>query len=450
MLAQLPNRLRALSPRVILAIGWIGIVLYGFPGHMSYDSVAQLAESRSGVYSNAHPPAMAALWRLCEVFIAGPFLMLALQTLGFITGAYLLLCRRIASRPAAVLTVLVLWFPPVANTMSTIWKDSQMAAFLLLGTALILSPRRKIKLVGLLALCAATAMRHNALAMTLPLVVLLFVWDPAHRWWKRYALAACAWIAVTLAAQLATKALTDHERFLWHESIALLDMVGTLRHVDDLPDETLRELFAGLELRHTENLHEKLRYTQDPNWSLIDNLWWATDGFFIRPRNAEERAAAARAWRAVIPAHLGAYLTYRTQVFRQLIQLTEGPFTSAAYIWFTDIQDLLASADLVSHTAYPSRGQQLLNAAMWRLGFTALFRIYIYLFLALILLAFCLRNREPRALLASGLVGEAALFVLAPTPDFRYSFWLVVTAVLSLILVIAPRMKRATQASVDE
>jgi hypothetical protein len=437
---RLIERLQALSPRAILVFGWLGLIVYAFPGHMSFDSVGQLLESRSGVFSDGHPPAMAAEWRLVELFVQGPVGMLVIQSLAFIAGAYLLFERRMSKRAAAIAASLLLWFPPVANTMSTIWKDSQMTGFLVLGTGLLLSSRRRTQLLALLCLVLATAMRHNAFAMTFPLVGLLFVWNPAHRWYKRYAIAIGAWLAVTLSAQILTRALTDEPRHLWHQSMALCDIVGTLRNVPDIPDEQLRTLFDGIELKYEDHLHDQIRYINDPTWNPVDNLWWATDRLFVRPRTAQERDAVVRAWSAVVPSHVTAYLEYRWLVFRQLLQLVDTPLPSSAYIWFTDIQDLYGSAKAISHNAHPSGIQAWMHEVMFGLGGTLLFRVYFYLFLAFALLPFCYRDREAFAFVASGLTSEAALFFATPTPDFRYSFWLLLATVIALVLIIARRI----------
>jgi hypothetical protein len=443
MRESIGGRVRAFSPVTILAIGWVGILLYGFPGHMSYDSVGQLLEARAGVYTDGHPPAMAVLWRVVETVIAGPLGMLLIQTACFLAGAYLLFKQRMSPRAAAVTATMLLWFPPVSNAMSTIWKDSQMTGFLMLGTGLLVTAGRRAQLWGLAAVLVATMMRHNAFAMTFPIIGLLFVWNPAHRWWKRYAIAIAAWFAVTLSAQMITRALTDEQRFIWHQSLALLDMVGTLRNVPDMTDAELSDLFDGIALRKSEGLHDAIRATHDPAWTPVDNLWHATDSFFVRPRTADERAAVARAWRATVPSHLGAYLAYRWVVFRQLVQLTDVPLGSPAYIWFTDIQDLYGSAAQIGHNAHPSGAQIALHEAMMAFGSTFMFHVYFYIFLALALVPFCLRDREALALVASALTSEAALFVLTPTTDFRYSFWLLLGTVVALILAIARRRQIA-------
>jgi hypothetical protein len=416
---------------------------------MSFDSAAQLIESRGGEYSDGHPPAMAALWRAAEAFVAGPLVILILQTSLLLLGAYLLLARRMQPRTAAVVASLLLWFPVVSNTMSTIWKDSLMAGFLLLGAALLLSERRGVRIGGLALLAAGTAMRHNALAMTLPLIVLLFVWNPAHVWWRRYAIAFAAWIAVTGSAQLVNRALTERQLYLWHQSLAQLDIVGTLQYVDDMPDEELHAILDGTGALLTDHQHAKLRITRAPDANAVEQLWAVTDRLFARPRPAklgekprivqtpEQRAAISRAWRAVVPTHLVAYARYRWDVFRQLLQLTNVPIGSAAYVWFNDIQDLDDSAIKLSHDASYSGIQAPLHDAMYWLGSTWLFNVYLYVVLGIGLLPWCLRDRDVLALVLSGLIGGAALYVLTPTTDFRYMFWTAISVLLGLILTVA-------------
>ncbi|HEX5058993.1 MAG TPA: hypothetical protein VFV99_06515 [Kofleriaceae bacterium] len=456
------SRVRALSPTTILAIGWLGLVLYAFPGHMSFDSAAQLIESRGGSYTDAHPPAMAALWRLVEVFVSGPVGILLIQTTTLLAGAYLLLKRRMSPRAAAVTTSLLLWFPVVSNTMSTIWKDSLMSAFLLLGTALLLSERRNVRIGGLAFLAAATAMRHNAFAMTLPLVVLLFVWNPAYAWWRRYAIAFAAWIVVTGSAQFVNRALTRHELHLWHQSLAELDIVGTLQYVDDIPDAELHRILDGTGAVLTDHQHAKLRVARAPDVDVVAQLWVVTDALFARPRPPKlglrwpdvqtpaQRDAMARAWKEVVPTHLSAYLHYRWDVFRQLMQMTEVPVGSAAYLWFNDIQDIDDSAYKIGHDASYSGIQRPLHDAMWWLGSTVLFNVYVYVLLAIALLPWCLRDREVLGLVASGLVGSAGLFVVAPTTDFRYMFWLVLCALLGLIMTVTRQIAWVTASTMKQ
>src|SRR5689334_4412165 len=94
--------LRALRPSVILALGWSLFAAYAYPGLMSMDSFDQLEEARAGFFTDSHPPAMAALWSIVDRLLPGPFGMLLLQSIPFVIGLYLILCRVASPRGAAV------------------------------------------------------------------------------------------------------------------------------------------------------------------------------------------------------------------------------------------------------------------------------------------------------------------------------------------------------------
>lgn len=447
--------LDALSPRAILAIGWLGLMVYAYPGFMSYDSVLQLEQARAGVYGGGHPPMMGLVWALTDAIVAGPLGMLVIQVSCFLGGAYLLLRRAMTERRAAICATLLLWFPPVAAVMGVIWKDAQMAAFLVLGAALLMSPRRAVRVAGLALCFLATAMRYNALAITLPLVLLLFAWSPAYRWWQRYAIAIAAWALVTLAASVVNDRLTapSLRRHLWHDGLALLDLVGTLRYADDLPDAEVREALAGTPLRVTTDLQAAARASYAPETvdearvstfgtgSYVPALWVTTYNVFAPPTTAEHRAAIARAWRRLVLGNPAAYLAYRARVFRERVHLGDDDIPSGAYVWFADVLDLEGSTRRLGHNATTSRLQLQLRDAMLWLGTTWLFRPWIYLALSLVLVALCRRHRDVLALALSGLANEAALFVLAPTIDYRYSFWLVVSTALTVVMLIARRAR---------
>ncbi len=431
-----------MKPRTILGIGWIVAMLYAYPGYMSFDSVWQLAESRTGVYGNWHPPVMAQLWRIVELFVTGPFGMLAIQLTCFLAGVYLLLKRVMRDRNAAICAIALLLFPPVLNTMSVIWKDAQMAAWLLLGIPLLLDERRKVRIAGLACFVLGTGMRHNALAMTGPLVFFLFEWKAGMRWWKRYAIAFVAWLCVTLSAQLITKALTQKDYHLWTDSMALLDMTGTLRYAPDISDAELRADLDGLQIVPRDHLQDAARATPDPTTNIIYQIWNATNSFFKTPRTDAERAAVGRAWKKIVLGHPAAYLTYRMQFFRELLQLTDGPIGSPVYFWFNDVQDLFASADKIDHDASISGFQKEAHIAMDWLGGTLLFTPYVYFFLSIVLLAFCWGHRIAFTLFVSALCGELGLYFAAPTTDQRYSFWLILGTLLGLVVIVAERARR--------
>src|SRR5580704_577162 len=158
----LRSRMRSLSPRAILAGGYAIFALYAYPGYMSWDSMTQLAQARRGIYTDDHPPAMAALWRVLELVLTGPLPMLLIGSIPFVVGLYSLLARVMTRRAAAIATVLLLWFPPIGTVIAAIYKDTLMASLLVAGTALLLSERSRRHVWGLVLIGGATAMRYNA------------------------------------------------------------------------------------------------------------------------------------------------------------------------------------------------------------------------------------------------------------------------------------------------
>lgn len=204
------QRIAALSPWVIVAIGWSVFVLYAYPGLMGADSFAQLDDVRAGVYRDANPPVVTLVWSILDRIIAGPFGMLVLQSTCFLGGAYLIARRLVRPRVAAVCTAIVLLLPPVLAVMAVVSPDGLLAGLGLLGLGLLLDDRRSARVSGLVVLAIAGATRCHAAAATLPIVVLAFPWPQGPRL-RRYALAAGVWLALVGAAWGANALLTDRE-----------------------------------------------------------------------------------------------------------------------------------------------------------------------------------------------------------------------------------------------
>ena len=268
-------RLRTWSPAIILAIGWVGFLVFAFPGEMTWDSVRSVIASRTQRYTDASPPALAILWSWIEHVVAGSFGMLLLQSSTLLGGIYLVLRRTFAPRAAAWLAVAVLLFPPVMMPMAFIWEQSVMAGLLMLGTGLLLSPRQGARIAGLGAMLCASAVRYDAYLITLPLIVLLFRWGPRDltRRWPRYAQAVVAWLAVTLASSGVNRVLTDPQQYPWHVSVALHDIAGTLAFADgELPDAELNDLLAATELLIERDIHAAIRRVYAPR-RIVRTSW---------------------------------------------------------------------------------------------------------------------------------------------------------------------------------
>ncbi len=195
----------------VLAAGWLAFVVYAYPGLMSTDSVDQLLQARHGPITDWHPPLMAFVWRwLDRVYTyVGPLPMLVAQSVAFLLGVDGILRRVLAPRGAALAAMLVLLFPPVQAVMAVIWKDSQMAGYMMAGTACLLPPSRRWRIAGLALFAVA------------------------------------AWIGVTVAGFAANAILCDRHEHPLPRSLALYDIAGTFVGAGALHDAEANELLDG-------------------------------------------------------------------------------------------------------------------------------------------------------------------------------------------------------------
>lgn len=430
---------RLATRRVVLAIGWLAFCVYAYPGYLSTDSVDQLVQARGAPLHDWYPPVMAIVWRTTDHLIAGPFPMLVIQSVAFLLGLDAILRRIVAPRTAAIAASAILLFPAVITQMAVIWKDSQMAGFLVAGAACLLSAQRRWRLAGCALLVLATAQRYNAPAATLPLVLGLLPWrDESPRWrWRRHARALAAWIAITVLAFAANRVLTERETHPWHSSLALLDIAGMIAHAPSrVSDAELRELLAGVPGAPTESIQQRVRKVYRPE------AWWPLangDGRIVAaPTTEAERDAVARAWRQLLSAYPGAYLAHRWSVWKWVLGARGARPAAAVWDGFTENDAQIA---MIAHQASHAPLQAKWLAALHRIEATLVFRVWAYLLVSLALLPLCRGNRIAFVVLASGLAYELSLLVVAPSADYRYSHWMIVCAVTAAVLVFAARYR---------
>lgn len=404
-------------PRTIYIVALVGIVLYGFPGLTSYDSIVQLDAARRWELGDWHPAVMSALWRVVELVVSGTFGMLLLQAAAFVAGIGGILRTELAPRRAALVALAIAWFPPVLVVMGVIWKDAQMAGYLVLAVALCAGPPGRRRWLGIALFVLASALRHNAPAATLAPIVLLVARERGR--WQRWLVGVAAWLAITFAGVGLDAALTNHPGPGLSDWIEVTDIQGIARWAGPLSDDELRPLLAGANLHVDRDLQRELAAHYDPRNYLE---------FSQHPQplelsqTPEQRDAIRHAWRTLVLHEPLAYAHHRWLVFRQVLEL-RAPSRPPAFV---------TTDDLYSRTT-PSAIQRawfwLVRAIgpLWYVPF-------IYLAVGLCLLALA-RTRLEFALLGSGLVYELGLFAGAMTGDYRYSHWMIVTVVLAAVLI---------------
>jgi len=439
-------RIRELKPFTIVAIGWVIGIIYAYPGVMTLDGNSQLQQARDDFYTDGHPPAMAFLWRYVDRIIAGPFGMLVIQTVAFVLGLYWILRRTLAPQRAALATAILFLLPPVLAPMAAIWKDSLMAGLFLLGTALLLDERRKVAIGGLAFLMVATAMRYNAPAATLPLVVVLFRWFDATTWRLRLAnwgIALGAWLAITAIAFTVNAALTDQKMYFW-QSLAVFDIAGTVAHVDEpLPDDELRMQLAGTDLLIDHDIQAAIRaryvpYDVDP--ILREGGLWKLPVRGTTPSPEAQREAIGRAFWNIVEDHPGAYLRHRIACFAEVIGWTDRSLASLVRGHRHQYESELQNQKLAS--GWSRTQNRLEHWSEWIAVHTPFFRAWIYLVVALCILPLARKQRDMLALLLSGLFLEGTLLPLAASPDYRYSHWMITCTLIAVVVVTARRMRQ--------
>jgi len=455
-------RIRELRPFTILAIGWVIGIIYAYPGVMTLDGNDQLHQGRTDFYTDGHPPAMAWMWRYVDAVIAGPFGMLVIQTVTFVAGIYLILRRAIAPRRAAVATVVIFLFPPVLSPMAAIWKDCIMAGFFVLGIALLLEDRRWVRVVGAVCLMVGTSVRYNALAATLPVLVLLLRWYDATTWKRRLAswgIATGAWIAITALPLAFNIALTDQKMYVWQSSLAVLDIAGTIAHVDEpMTDDELRAELADTQVLVDHDIQAAIRaryvaWDFDP--LLTDGGLWKLPIEGTTPAPESQRDGIARAFWNLALDHPGAYLRHRLECFSAALGIhNRGGTSKLVRTHHNQYFGMLQAQKLA--TGWSPVQNVMQGGVIWTARHTPFFKAWCWAVIALCLLPLCRRQRprvtdrsvaasEPHrdvlAILLSGLGLEATLFPLAPSPDFRYSHWMVVCTLIAIVMLTARRMR---------
>jgi hypothetical protein len=429
----LREQLDRVTARQILIAGWLWFLVYAYPGHMSYDSIWQLTQVRNIAPMNEwHPPLMAFVWSITDTFLAGPFPMLVIQSVAFLLGLAILLRQVFSPRAAALLAVIMLLLPQNIIVMAVIWKDSQMAGFLLASIAALLSKRRGWRIAGFGFVFLATAFRYNAAAATLPIVLMLWAHHRQMPWWRRYAIGTGIWIGITLAAVVVSAQFVEERQYPWHVGSAPVDIVGTIRFSPKMTDEQVLELTEGVPWLYKDKLSRRTRSTYNPMNTFLE----VTQGshplidYIGKP---EYRAGIARAWRRVVLARPLAFLRHRIAVF-------DAQLGSRAMIW-AGAADSARSVPIVKHDAAHAKIQHVWVRTMEIVGWTELFRVRIYFLLLLLLLPFTRRAPLARMLAISGILHELGLFAVAPAIDYRYSQWMVLCTIVTLVLVITDRIR---------
>lgn len=401
------------------------VAIYAWPGMLSWDSQYQLDQARSGAFTDWHPPIMAALWGVLDHIVRGPALMLVLQTELFACGLFVLLRRRTTPRRAAIATLVIVALPPVLTAMAVIWKDNLMIGALVAGTAMLTSPRKRVRWGSLAMFAFAAAVRVNGFSAVIPLVG--WLWGTR---WKQRAIGCAIGAVTSVVGWSSNLALQPEKAHMAELALYPEDVIGAICFAPELRDDQVRELVQGVPLAHERQLQAEACNVQDP-YVHPDALVFWPQRWFDHPNSDRDRAALAAAWRRTIRAYPGEYLWNRLLRFRELIGFTDATWQP---VWAVQHEARLLR-DLYKEA--PPRGhvQHWLGSRMVRLGkHSLLFRPYVYMLIAIVLAIVRRRDQLVNALQLSHAVCLALIFFVAPGPDIRYAQWTMFAVLIALAL----------------
>jgi hypothetical protein len=460
------KRPATLDLSIICLAGFILSLVINYPGFMSFDSVQQLLEARSGVYSDLHPPFLAFLWHLTDRIVPGPFGILIVGTALVWCGTYLISLFWFSdAHPILRLApCLLILYPPIFGISGVIWADNIMWAFLTLaiGLAGAIKPVSAVtgyRCIAKFALAstflfAAILCRHNAFIAVMPLVALGVVRGlGADRSPRRLVagsvIGGLVFAAMLFGATLLNNALTSYSMLPWH-GLALFDIAGVIHQLPDADEQ--KAIYARLpaQVRGSGSL-ENLLHTYSPdNWeTLVQPVHPA-----FRPEpftqnkivveesdlSPQDRRALMDLWLETDFHHPLAWLRHRISAFKAV---TGFGYEVAGLVFMkpNGFPDWVAA--IYGHQS--PELNHLQKGVNWVLSHlseqTFFWRPWCYLVLTVLLIGACLAFRaleriEISLIAASGLAHEAGFFLLASSAEFRYSHYMIYTSGLALLLFL--------------
>jgi len=403
--------------------GFALLVILLFPGFISKDSVVQILQAREGVYRDWHPPLVTLLWAQADRFLVAGTAGILIVHLSLIWWSLCAITTALWKKRGRWLPFLVCFYPPFFAIEGAIWKDLLTVGTLLLAFACAQRPASwRTSVVFWLAVFVSAASRYNAWVACIPLV---FMWARPWQRWRRLGVTAATSIVLLVGSAAANKALTDVPEHPW-QSVAMHDVIGAAAvggksvlpsWCPDCKRVAIARVADGYRPYYWTESYQNMGLRQ--------------------PQTDEERAALKTQWLRTLRKYPIAYLIHRARTFAALTSMTMEPWGSS-YYQRPSKEKWLRS---LGHDFRLSRVQEAIQTGLRAIQQSFLFRPWLYLALALCLVFVNWRWSRGRSemivLLLSGLGCELSLFVMAPSADYRYSLWLIITTVMAAAVIAA-------------
>ena len=433
-----------LAPGVLTA-GFAVILAANWPGQMSYDSVVQLADGRSGHYDSWHPVVMAWLLGLFDAVLPGPGLFLAFTCL-LLWGAWLILLR--IGRPgfgAALLLLAILLTPQLVLYQGTIWKDvlfadAGIAAFTALAAAAAYWPNARTRWgwLSLSAILLALAMlaRQNGFLLV-PIAALSLGIIAAHKTsrldgWRYGAGLMAASLLMAFFASAALSLRSDggqgaEAQLHLAQTYDLVGAAGLDPHIH----------FPALEGK-APGLDKTIRKDGVPLYSphLVDTL--ETSPELLAQIGRAPPGTIFAAWRDLVLAHPALYFTMRWPVFRWVLAPPDLLQCHPDVVGVDGPKEVLTALGL--HAGIRPQDRFLYFYVARFIGTPVLSHL-LFAALALMSLQLLVRRGHDSDIAIAGLMAGAitftlSFFVISIACDYRYLYFLDMAAMTGLLKLL--------------
>jgi hypothetical protein len=421
------------------------IAIYAtYPGWLSFDSALQLWQARRGLFTNVQPPFGAVVWSVLLRMRLQPGALLVMHVCALCAGLGLLAAavRADLRWPALMVPMLVLW-PPFLLVIAHVWIDVGLAAALVLGFGLLAHAQAResatFAWIALAPLFYAAAVRHNGLAALPPA---LWLWaslvaQPNASRVRRFAIAFLALALVGFSAHTVNRLLATEQMTVWAPT-AIWDLAAASVASDRMllpagvrsPELSVAELRGALD--------------HDRALTLLVGTRSGINAGLISPIPEPDRTELFRSWLLLPWMEPRAWAEHRLAVAWSLFgpQRAAKPmemFMAAGVVDFRDNPHIAAN-DSGLNRALIAFGRA------WRTSLLCTPLIYLALGILGMALAPRLAPAQCELIVAiavSGLLYAAPLIVVAPSAEYRYAFWPMLSGALALLLALSAQPRSA-------
>ena len=432
----------------ILALGCVASCVIEFPGSLEYDSMEQLLEGRTGVYSFWHPPIMSWMLGLSDALMPGGAYFVLFDTL-LAYGALislLWLVPRVRWTAAAGAAAFVL-LPQLFMFQGIVWKDvlfadACLAGFVCLAHAAAHWRTAKLRLVllGASALFFALAMlvRQNGV-IVLPCAALA-LGAIAFGQEKRWRTGAVYGVALLVASSTVALAVNAALELRSDGSTAVEDQFKILRLYDITGMVKMR---PGLPLpvleKDAPTLAKLIRSDGVRLFTPLKNDTLETSKRLIAALDDTDAPVLAKQWRALIVRHPATYLVLRADLFRWVFF---PPNEQLCHPYHVGNEGNPADLKALGIRVRDDRRDYALSDYADVLVGSPVFAHPVYALVVFLALFVLLRRRRPQDLAMAGLLTGALLFslsffVISIACDYRYLYVLDLSAIAAALYLLA-------------